>query len=115
VVAHKCAQLPETFTEVILVSRTQARCDAIAADVKALQGRVIRDAEWTTVARAFEARLERIAAASGVAEDDYRRLRFAVEELRVALFAEPVGTRGKVSPKRLAREFLDLERSLGLA
>jgi ATP-dependent helicase HrpA len=83
--------------------------------IEHLQGRVTRDAEWMAVARAFEARLERIAAASGVAEDDYQRLRFAVEELRVALFAEPVGTRGKVSAKRLAREFLDLERSLGLA
>ena len=31
VVAHKCAQVPEVFTEILLASRTQAKCDAIAA------------------------------------------------------------------------------------
>jgi saccharopine dehydrogenase (NAD+, L-lysine-forming) len=33
VVAHKCAQLPEVFTEVVLASRTKAKCDAIAAQL----------------------------------------------------------------------------------
>ena len=31
VVAHKCAQVPEVFTDILLASRTQAKCDAIAA------------------------------------------------------------------------------------
>ena len=30
VVAHKCAQNPEVFTEIVLASRTRSKCDAIA-------------------------------------------------------------------------------------
>ena len=33
VVAHKCAQLPEVFTEIMLASRTKSKCDAIAAQL----------------------------------------------------------------------------------
>ncbi len=33
VVAHKCAQVPEVFTEICLASRTKARCDRIAAQL----------------------------------------------------------------------------------
>jgi len=32
VVAHKCAQVPEVFSEICLASRTVSKCDAIAAD-----------------------------------------------------------------------------------
>lgn len=42
VVAHKCAQLPEVFSEIVLVSRTVSKCEAIAADIKKKQGREIR-------------------------------------------------------------------------
>ena len=34
VVAYKCAQHPEVFSEILLASRTQAKCDLIAADVQ---------------------------------------------------------------------------------
>lgn len=34
VVAHKCAQLSHIFTEIVLASRTEARCKAIAESVK---------------------------------------------------------------------------------
>ncbi len=34
VVVHKCAQRPDVFTEIVLASRTRAKCDAIAADVR---------------------------------------------------------------------------------
>jgi len=44
VVAHKCAQLPDTFGDILLASRTVAKCDAIAADVEAKTGRRIRTA-----------------------------------------------------------------------
>lgn len=44
VVAHKCAQAPEIFSEIVLASRTVAKCDAIAADILAKQGRTIRTA-----------------------------------------------------------------------
>lgn len=33
VVVHKCAQLPEVFSEIVLASRTEAKCKAIAAQV----------------------------------------------------------------------------------
>ena len=33
VVTHKCAQLPEVFSEIVLASRTKSKCDAIAAQL----------------------------------------------------------------------------------
>lgn len=33
VVTHKCAQLPDVFSEIVLASRTLAKCDAIAAQL----------------------------------------------------------------------------------
>ena len=33
VVTHKCAQLPEVFTEILLASRTESKCKAIAAQL----------------------------------------------------------------------------------
>jgi saccharopine dehydrogenase (NAD+, L-lysine-forming) len=44
VVAHKCAQLPEIFKDIVLASRTISKCDAIAKDIQAKQGRTIRTA-----------------------------------------------------------------------
>jgi saccharopine dehydrogenase (NAD+, L-lysine-forming) len=41
VVVHKCAQLPDVFQEIVLASRTVSRCEKIAQDVAALQGRHI--------------------------------------------------------------------------
>ena len=38
VVAQKCAQLPDIFTEIVLASRTIAKCEAIAVDVMAKTG-----------------------------------------------------------------------------
>src|SRR4029078_6607603 len=34
VVTHKCAQLPDVFSEIMLASRTQSKCDGIAAELK---------------------------------------------------------------------------------
>ena len=34
VVAHKCAQLPDVFSEICLASRTKSRCDQIASELK---------------------------------------------------------------------------------
>ncbi len=34
VVAHKCAALPDVFSEILLASRTKSKCDAIAASIK---------------------------------------------------------------------------------
>lgn len=41
VVTHKCAQVPEVFSEITLASRTLARCEAIQSQVKELEGRDI--------------------------------------------------------------------------
>ncbi|MCC6624749.1 MAG: saccharopine dehydrogenase NADP-binding domain-containing protein, partial [Deltaproteobacteria bacterium] len=44
VVAHKCAQVKETFTEIMLASRTLSKCERIAAEVAELQGVTIQTA-----------------------------------------------------------------------
>ncbi len=35
VVAHKCAQVPEVFTEIVLASRTKSKCDRLAKEMNA--------------------------------------------------------------------------------
>lgn len=45
VVAHKCAALPEVFSDVVLASRTKSKCDAIAAEVNKRSGRKITTAQ----------------------------------------------------------------------
>ena len=45
VVAHKCAQQTQTFTDIILASRTESKCKAIAETVKAKTGVVIATAQ----------------------------------------------------------------------
>jgi len=45
VVAHKCAQLPEVFSDILLASRTEDKCKAIAAQIQEMQGRTIRTAQ----------------------------------------------------------------------
>ena len=41
VVVHKCAQVPEVFSEIVLASRTVAKCEAIRDSVKQRTGRDI--------------------------------------------------------------------------
>ncbi|MEE4136270.1 MAG: saccharopine dehydrogenase NADP-binding domain-containing protein [Desulforhopalus sp.] len=41
VTAHKCAFLPDTFTEIVLASRTLAKAEAIAAAIEQRTGRGI--------------------------------------------------------------------------
>jgi len=41
VVAHKCAQVPEVFSEIVLASRTLSKCEAIRDSVKTRTGREI--------------------------------------------------------------------------
>lgn len=45
VVAHKCAQLPEVFTDITLASRTPSRCAAVAAAVERRTGRKLHTAQ----------------------------------------------------------------------
>ncbi len=44
VVAHKCAQVPEVFSEIMLASRTLAKCEKIANEIKQKTGRTIETA-----------------------------------------------------------------------
>jgi saccharopine dehydrogenase (NAD+, L-lysine-forming) len=65
VVAHKCAQVPEVFSEIMLASRTKSKCDAIAASVKERTGREIKTAaldadnvsETVALIKSFQPRL----------------------------------------------------------
>ncbi|GGA87501.1 saccharopine dehydrogenase [Neiella marina] len=45
VVTHKCAQVPEVFSEIVLASRTESKCKTIAEQVKANYGRDIETAQ----------------------------------------------------------------------
>ena len=42
VVAHKCAQVPKVFSDIMLASRTLSKCQTIATDVKARTGQTIQ-------------------------------------------------------------------------
>jgi len=44
VVAHKCAQAAEVFSDIMLASRTVSKCEAVAAQVKRRTGRTIATA-----------------------------------------------------------------------
>lgn len=44
VVAHKCAQVPKVFTEIMLASRTLSKCDAIRGSIKKRTGVDIKTA-----------------------------------------------------------------------
>jgi saccharopine dehydrogenase (NAD+, L-lysine-forming) len=45
VAAHKCAQVPEVFREILVGSRTLSRCEAITKDIKQRYGREIQAAQ----------------------------------------------------------------------
>ena len=45
VVAHKCAMNSQVFTEIMLASRTKAKCDKIAAEINEMHGVTIQTAQ----------------------------------------------------------------------
>ena len=45
VVAHKCAMNSGVFSEIMLASRTKAKCDKIAAEIKEMHGVEIKTAQ----------------------------------------------------------------------
>jgi saccharopine dehydrogenase (NAD+, L-lysine-forming) len=45
VVAHKCAMVPEVFSDITLASRTESRCKLIAGQILQKQGRSIKTAQ----------------------------------------------------------------------
>ena len=122
--AHLARLVPPEFPTRIPAQRMAdvARyLDAIAYRAEHLQGRVQRDMEGAREAERWQARLDALAEAlpdgSADASDDGSPLvaaRYLVEEYRVALFSQRIGTREKVSPERLARAIEPLERQAGL-
>jgi saccharopine dehydrogenase (NAD+, L-lysine-forming) len=59
VVAHKCARVPDVFSEIMLASRTLSICEAVAADVKRRTGRDLAVARTDADDRAELCRLMR--------------------------------------------------------
>lgn len=45
VVAHKCAMVPEVFSDIMLASRTLSKCEQIARDIKEMHGVEIKTAQ----------------------------------------------------------------------
>ena len=83
--------------------------DGMAMRLDGLRGRVGRDREGMAAVVAWERRLARLAAT----EDDVTELRFLVQELRIATFSQRIGTKGKVSAKRLEAQFAAAEARAG--
>jgi ATP-dependent helicase HrpA len=69
-----------------------------------------RDAEWTRRVQPLEARYEELAASTSDALDRAAlgRVRWMLEELRVSLFAQSVGTPARISEERVRKALADL-------
>jgi len=79
-----------------------------------LQGKVSRDAEQIALLAGLRERIERLKDVLGEESDAWLDLRYGLEEVRVGLFAERLGVRGKASAKRLEKDLAALEREHGL-
>jgi len=87
--------------------------DAIVHRLDGLQGRIQKDAQVAAEVAAFEARLVRIIEKLG-ARSDLEDARFLIEEYRVAVFAQRLRTKGKVSAKRIESVLVPLEEEAGV-
>ena len=74
---------------------------AMAKRAERLQNDPRKDQARMLVVRDFEAQLDRLA--PKLARDRHEELRFLIEELRVQLFAQELGTREPVSEKRMQK------------
>ena len=83
--------------------------EGMAMRLNGLQGRVPRDRQGMAAISPWEQRLR----ALGEAGQDTSDLFFQVQELRILTFAQRLGTRGKVSAKRLEGQFRAVERQAG--
>ena len=80
--------------------------DGMAHRIENLRGRVERDLAGVERVAAWERRLEAVEAqAEDAPSGTVTELRFLIEEFRIATFAQRIGTRGKISEKRLGRRF----------
>lgn len=83
--------------------------DAMLYRINHLQGRVSKDEEWMSTAHKWERRLQAIVSRAGDMPD-LVDAKFTLAELRVSLFHQKLGTKEKVSIKRLTETFERLER-----
>ena len=79
--------------------------DAMLYRAGNLQGRVERDRAGIEAVAAWERRLAALRETGAADPDALQELRFVLQEYRVAVFAQHLGTRRKVSPKRLRMLF----------
>jgi len=85
--------------------------DGMAHRIDNLQGRVDRDRAGIEAVAVWEQRLATLREAGDVSSDVIDDLRFLIEEFRIATFSQQLGTREKVSAKRLAGRFETALRS----
>lgn len=83
--------------------------DAMLYRANHLQGRVGKDQELMKTAQAWEQRLQTMLVQAGEVPE-LVAARYLLHELRVALFHQKLGTREKVSQKKLNQRFEELER-----
>ncbi len=82
-----------------------------------LQGHAQRDAARMAQVKAFAARLSQLSElreSERHAEGKWRELHFDLEELRVALFAEPLAKKGMTSVAKMERRLAEAETEAGL-
>ena len=84
--------------------------DTMLYRINHFQGRVSKDEELMNAARSWEQRLEALVARAGNMPD-LVEAKFLLAELRVALFHQKLGTKEKVTQKRLTQMFERLERT----
>ena len=85
--------------------------DGMLVRMDSLHGRVKRDLAGIAAVEAWERRLRDLREA-GVDTGD---LPFLVQEFRIATFSQRLGTKGKVSAKRLETQFTAAEATLRVA
>ena len=86
--------------------------DGMAYRIDNLPGRVQRDQAGIAAVRPWTVRLAALREADDAELVD--ELRFAIEEFRIATFSQRIGTRGKISGKRLEERFQAAETAAGL-
>lgn len=74
---------------------------AAIARLEKLPGNVERDRKLALQVQAYQSRYEQAQSKGGVAPEQLEDFRWLIEELRVSLFAQELGTVDKVSPQRL--------------
>ena len=87
--------------------------EAISHRLDGLQGRIQKDAQWRVKSRRSKRGLLASSSKLG-ARADLEDARFLIEEYRVAVFAQRLRTKGKVSAKRIESVLVPLEEEAGV-